>query len=429
MTYKKTTWVDHVVDPVTGEVIQQGTKFTATRANKFEQGIADAHDLVENLAKTAVGNAVVSGLTFTSSGLTANYTAGQAYVNGVRFDVKAGSITLNATQGQYIYLDSDGAVKKTTSQATAQAKCLLWYFATDASKVITSTDQRTAPGISDGSITDAKLGNRTVDQVTPIAYSNSGTLTQILSWFAKVLKGITGKANWHDAPDITLATTKAHVDSTSLHVNSAEKLVTDLPSAYPEGITSFSLTTTTSQPWRDAVGLTGSHYAVVEVFKWGSYAIQRITFFYTADGTTKGTYQREGYTSTWRSWKKVAYESDLTSDKINRLAPNTFSEGTSMTDYPLGISIFYVQNSSNSWLGKTSGFFVVETLKTAHPAWGTQRATYHGNTATYEVWERSIGSNTVGAEWGPWVRVDRGITYGTANPSGGRDGDIYFQYE
>lgn len=198
----------------------------------------------------------------------------------------------------------------------------------------------------------------------------------------------------------------AHASNTKLHVNSAEKLVTDLPSAYLEGITSFSLTTTTSQPWRDAVGLTGSHYAVVEVFKWGSYAIQRITFFYTADGTTKGTYQREGYTSTWRSWKKVAYESDLTSDKINRLATNAFAESVSMSEYPLGMSVFYVQNSSNSWLGKTSGFFVVETLKTVHPACGTQRATYHGNTATYEVWERSIGSNTVGAEWGPWVRVD-----------------------
>lgn len=142
MTYQKTTWVDHVVDPVTGEIVQQGTKFTATRANKFEQGIADAHSLVESLAQQVVGSSVVSGLTFTSSGLTANYTAGTAYVNGVRFDVAAGSIQLNPTQGQYIYLDSDGAVKKTTSQTTAQAKCPLWYFATDASGVITSTDSR-----------------------------------------------------------------------------------------------------------------------------------------------------------------------------------------------------------------------------------------------------------------------------------------------
>ncbi|MEZ2737770.1 hypothetical protein ACBQ08_28505, partial [Aneurinibacillus aneurinilyticus] len=44
--------------------------------------------------------------------------------------------------GQYIYLDTDGVVKRTTSQTTANAGLLLWYFATDASKVITSTDRR-----------------------------------------------------------------------------------------------------------------------------------------------------------------------------------------------------------------------------------------------------------------------------------------------
>lgn len=142
MSYSKTNWVDHIVDPTTGEVVQQGTKVTATRLNKMEQGIADAHSLVEGLAQQVVGSAVVSGLEFTSSGLTASWTAGVAYVNGVRFDVPAGSIALNPTQGQYLYLDSDGAVKLTTSQATADAKCPLWYFATDASGVITSIDRR-----------------------------------------------------------------------------------------------------------------------------------------------------------------------------------------------------------------------------------------------------------------------------------------------
>ncbi|GEC88784.1 hypothetical protein [Brevibacillus brevis] len=142
MAYQKTTWVDHIVDPVTGEVVQQGTKVTATRMNKMEQGIADAQVLTEALAQTVIGSPVVSGLEFSASGLTAQWTAGVAYVNGVRFEVNAGSIKLSATQGQYIYLDSDGVVKNTTSQATADAKCKLWYFATDASSIITSVDGR-----------------------------------------------------------------------------------------------------------------------------------------------------------------------------------------------------------------------------------------------------------------------------------------------
>jgi hypothetical protein len=142
MSYQKNTWVDHIIDPSTGEVVQQGTKVTANRLNNLENGVEKAHQLVESLAQSVIGSSVISGLTFTASGLTASWTSGSAYVNGVRFDVSAGSIALNPTQGQYIYLDSDGVVKITTNQATAQAKCLLWYFATDASSVIASTDRR-----------------------------------------------------------------------------------------------------------------------------------------------------------------------------------------------------------------------------------------------------------------------------------------------
>ncbi|KZE55780.1 hypothetical protein AV540_00050 [Brevibacillus parabrevis] len=142
MSYQKNTWIDHIVDPSTGDVVQQGTKFTATRANHMESGIERAHQLIEDLAQTAVGSAVVSGLAFTNSGLTATWTAGTAYVNGVRFEMQAGSITLNPTLDQYIYLDSDGTVKKTTSQADAKAKCMLWYFSTDSSGVIAASDSR-----------------------------------------------------------------------------------------------------------------------------------------------------------------------------------------------------------------------------------------------------------------------------------------------
>lgn len=40
INYKKTEWQDHILDPETGTVIQQGTRFTAQRANNFEDGIA-----------------------------------------------------------------------------------------------------------------------------------------------------------------------------------------------------------------------------------------------------------------------------------------------------------------------------------------------------------------------------------------------------
>ncbi|QYY44793.1 hypothetical protein ACKE5C_19060 (plasmid) [Aneurinibacillus thermoaerophilus] len=167
MTYKKQSWLDEIpdltkpiLDPKTGkqktdpqtgrplyELVQEGTRITADRLNHMEDGITEAHLLVENLAKEWGGNFVASpngtaGLQFSHDGLTVSWTAGIAYVNGRRFEVPAGSMELNPTQGQYIYLDTDGTMKKTTSQATAEAGLLLWYFATDASQVITSTDKR-----------------------------------------------------------------------------------------------------------------------------------------------------------------------------------------------------------------------------------------------------------------------------------------------
>jgi hypothetical protein len=207
MAYQKQEWIDRVIDPAqidpeTGKpkVVQEGTRFTSTRANHFEQGIADAHNLVESLAKELGGNFVaapggIAGLQFSTSGLNASWTTGIAYVNGRRFDVPAGSMALNATQGQWLYLDVDGTVKKTTSQATADAALPLWYFATDASQVITSTDKRNI----------LYLDSLTIDP-TQVPTGNTGKWKQFFSWFANRIKAITGKTNWYDAPAISLET-------------------------------------------------------------------------------------------------------------------------------------------------------------------------------------------------------------------------------
>ncbi|MEJ9216523.1 hypothetical protein P4S83_18850 [Aneurinibacillus thermoaerophilus] len=114
---------------------------------KIDNQLKKNEDEIANFSREAMGNFVAApngtaGLQFSHDGLTVSWTAGIAYVNGRRFEVPAGNIQLNPTQGQYIYLDTDGTMKKTTSQATAEAGLLLWYFATDASQVITSTDKR-----------------------------------------------------------------------------------------------------------------------------------------------------------------------------------------------------------------------------------------------------------------------------------------------
>lgn len=46
--YVKTVWRDHIVDMETGEVIQEGTRFTASRANNIEEGIYNAYEYLKD---------------------------------------------------------------------------------------------------------------------------------------------------------------------------------------------------------------------------------------------------------------------------------------------------------------------------------------------------------------------------------------------
>ncbi|RAW13593.1 hypothetical protein DC345_19825 [Paenibacillus taichungensis] len=165
--YNKQEWKDEIpdltkpiMDPSTGkqktdpqtgrplfELVQVGTRITSTRLNTMESGIEAAHTLVEQLAKELGGNFVVSadgvmGLACSAQGLKVTWTAGIAYVSGRRYQVPAGEMALNPTQGQYVYVDVDGVVKKTTSQATAKKGLTIFYVATDTSGVISTTDHR-----------------------------------------------------------------------------------------------------------------------------------------------------------------------------------------------------------------------------------------------------------------------------------------------
>lgn len=47
MQYVKTEWHDHIVDLENGSVIQEGTRFTASRANNIEEGIENAHERLD----------------------------------------------------------------------------------------------------------------------------------------------------------------------------------------------------------------------------------------------------------------------------------------------------------------------------------------------------------------------------------------------
>jgi hypothetical protein len=68
----------------------------------------------------------------------------------------------------------------------------------------------TTAKIADNAVSDAKIGNRTLDQGTSTSYANTGSLTQILSWFAKRFREILGTTNWSDAVPISLSSLANH---------------------------------------------------------------------------------------------------------------------------------------------------------------------------------------------------------------------------
>ena len=83
----------------------------------------------------------------------------------------------------------------------------------------TNWDSKDPVGVSDlnrmeGNPLAIETGDRTLDPAQAPT-GNTGTLRQILSWFANRIKAIMGTTNWWDAPPTTLAATKSHMDATS----------------------------------------------------------------------------------------------------------------------------------------------------------------------------------------------------------------------
>ncbi|WP_408954724.1 hypothetical protein [Natroniella sp. ANB-PHB2] len=67
----------------------------------------------------------------------------------------------------------------------------------------------------DGSVTDSKIGQRTVNDSVGPTDSNSGLLSLIINWFANRIKAITGEDGWKVGPDTNLKEAKEHYSESS----------------------------------------------------------------------------------------------------------------------------------------------------------------------------------------------------------------------
>lgn len=80
--------------------------------------------------------------------------------------------------------------------------------------------------IQDDSISDRVIGSRTISDSTTDAYTNTGTISKLLSLIAKAIKAIKGTTNWYDAPKDTInnldSRTTSNANAIAAHKTSSD---------------------------------------------------------------------------------------------------------------------------------------------------------------------------------------------------------------
>lgn len=144
--YTKTDWIDEIIDIETNEVIQKGTKFTASRANNIEDGIYRAHQGIDSLRDITQKLRVQIDM------------IGRAPVNnGTFFDTLDGEVPkqLNRLDKRAIALNdiSAGELTIPTSEHALQAGDTVTIYDDTASEVVSVS------GVTGGSVTVSSLVN------------------------------------------------------------------------------------------------------------------------------------------------------------------------------------------------------------------------------------------------------------------------------
>ncbi|WP_340394932.1 pyocin knob domain-containing protein [Paenibacillus sp. FSL E2-0177] len=282
MAYNKQQWRDEIpdltkpikdasgkqkTDPQTGrplyELVQEGTRITSARLNHIEDGIETVNELVDQNtadidthkkdavkhitateraewkaketpagAQTKADAALSAAKTYADTALLAKADKSSTY-SKTETDQRIQAVVGAAPDALDTLKEIGDALNNDPNFAATVTNQLSGKVDKVSGKQLSTEDYSSAekaklagltPGAgAAGSATDTTIGNRTADPSIATPYSLTGTITQWFSWIAKYFKAITGKANPFDAPDITLAATKTHVDDTTRHITSSER--------------------------------------------------------------------------------------------------------------------------------------------------------------------------------------------------------------
>jgi len=176
-------------------------------AGRFKAAAPSASD---DVARKAEVDAVQSNLNSHKSATTLDHPDGSVTTAKIADSaVTEAKIANSAVTANKI---ASGAVTSAKIADSAVTEAKIANSAVTANKI--ASGAVTSAKIASGAATDTVIGNRTITD-TSAPSSDSGTLTNLLSWLAYMIKAITGKSNWRTAPATTLEAAAAHIANTN----------------------------------------------------------------------------------------------------------------------------------------------------------------------------------------------------------------------
>jgi len=203
--------------------------------------------------------------------------------------------------------------------------------------------QITSAGLASDSVTDTKIGNRTItDTVTAVTGAN--TLTNLLSMLGNMIKKITGKSAWYTAPATTLEAANTHITATSgAHIASAisstatgDVAATNVQAAIAE--LASSKAALSGADFTGVVHVTAGVASAANAINWNT----RLSSLMTGSG---------GYSGIGTGVLLDCYTNNSLSQPIAGIASHLSNGGTgsgSSTDYAGGL-MFYTKDTSETF--------------------------------------------------------------------------------
>ena len=187
-------------------------------------------------------------------------------------------------------------------------------------------------GVSDSGISDSKIGLRTLNQglASP---TNSGNLTQLLSWLAGRIKTIAGTTNWYDTPSKTISQLAGEKANLSGAIFTGPVSLTSFGgSTWSSEKTPSGVFTETGLGWyiREINNISGYPYTYGTMLGYANSSNSYKYCFQVFKGSDGPLYYRQATSSSvWTSWAQVwtGYNdgagSGLDADKLDGYQSNT----------------------------------------------------------------------------------------------------------